>query len=57
MLLTISLNPCLESEGPNEEDGNNDGGYNDRIYEEPDLSGGIEGVNYGIVYGVGDDME
>ena len=24
-------------------------------YEEPDLSGGVEGVDYGIVYGLGDE--
>ena len=27
------------------------------VYEEPDLSGGVEGVDYGIVYGVGDDED
>ena len=27
------------------------------VYEEPDLSGGVEGVDYGIVYGVGDEEE
>ena len=42
-----------------------DGGVNTRelednyeiVYEEPDLSGGIEGVDYGIVYGVEDDED
>jgi hypothetical protein len=27
----------------------------DQFYEEPDLSGGIEGVDYGIVYGTSDE--
>ena len=27
----------------------------DYEYEEPDLSGGVEGVDYGIVYGRGDN--
>ena len=26
---------------------------NDYEYEEPELSGGVEGVDYGIVYGLG----
>ena len=30
------------------------GSDNDYEYEEPDLSGGVEGVDYGIVYGLGD---
>jgi len=57
LLLTTFLNLCLYYEEPTEEDGNNDGGYDDTLYEEPDLSGGIEGVDYGIVYGVGGDIE
>jgi hypothetical protein len=31
-------------------DGAPEGGY-ELVYEEPDLSGGVEGVDYGIVYG------
>jgi hypothetical protein len=27
----------------------------DQFYEEPDLFGGIEGVDYGIVYGTSDE--
>ena len=27
----------------------------DQFYEEPDLSGGIEGIDYGIVYGTSDE--
>ena len=28
---------------------------NDIEYETPDLSGGVEGIDYGIVYGLGDE--
>ena len=32
------------------------GEYVDDIeYEAPDLSGGVEGIDYGIVYGLGDE--
>jgi hypothetical protein len=27
----------------------------DQFYEEPDLSGGIDGLDYGIVYGTSDE--
>ena len=37
------------------DDGAPEGGY-ELVYEEPDLSGGVEGVDYGIVYG-SDDTE
>ena len=47
-------NPCLDYENSNDpitEKGEND----DEIdYEETDLSRGVEGIDYGIVYGVGD---
>ena len=33
----------------------NDSDDDDYEYEEPDLSGGVEGVDYGIVYGLGDN--
>ena len=44
-------NPCLDCE--NSDDENTEfGEYDDEIfYEEPDLSEGIEGIDYGIVYG------
>jgi hypothetical protein len=29
----------------------------DVFYEEPDLSGGVEGVDYGLVYGAGEESE
>ena len=33
----------------------NDSDDDDYEYEEPDLSGGVEGIDYGIVYGLGDN--
>ena len=42
------------------EEGGNTGepeGEYEIVYEEPDLSGGVEGVDYGIVYGVGNEEE
>jgi hypothetical protein len=27
----------------------------EQFYEEPDLSGGVEGVDYGIIYGTSDE--
>jgi hypothetical protein len=33
------------------------GGQEDIFYEEPDLSGGVEGVDYIICYGVASDDE
>ena len=42
-----------------EEEANNgapEGDY-ELVYEEPDLLGGVEGVDYGIVYGAGDESE
>ena len=56
-VLTLSFSPLLDCEL--DERGSSDGpevNY-DVVYEEPDLSGGVEGVDYGIVYGVGDDED
>ena len=48
-------NPCLDCENSDCED-TEYGEYNGEIvYEEPDLSGGIEGIDYGIVYGLGNE--
>ena len=33
------------------------GGQEDVFYEEPDLSGGVEGVDYVIRYGAGNEEE
>ena len=38
-----------------EESDDNKQGSGEVYYEEPDLSGGIEGVDYGIVYGVDEE--
>jgi hypothetical protein len=51
------LNPCLEYDQQYEDDDNTGGGQDDVLYEEPDLSGGVEGVDYGFIYGVDDEME
>ena len=37
-------------------DGAPEGNY-ELVYEEPDLSGGVEGVDYGIVYGPDNNEE
>ena len=56
-VLTISFSSLLDCEL--DEGGNTDGpGDNyEVVYEEPDLSGGVEGVDYGIVYGLGDEED
>ena len=44
-------NPCLDCENSNSENiefGEYDG---EIFYEEPDLSGGVEGIDYDIIYG------
>ena len=44
-------NPCLDCENSDNENlefGEYDG---EIFYKEPDLSGGIEGIDYGIIYG------
>ena len=44
-------NPCLDCEN-NDNENLEFGEYDEEIfYEEPDLFGGIEGIDYGIVYG------
>ena len=58
-VLTLSFSPLLDYES---DGGGNTGGPENNyelVYEEPDLSGGVEGVDYGIVYGVvdGEDEE
>ena len=40
-----------------EEDIDNQEGAEEIFYEEPDLSGGVEGVDYLIVYGAGEGSE
>ena len=56
-VLTLSFSPLLDYET---EGGGNTGEPEDNyeiVYEEPDLSGGVEGVDYRIVYGVGDEEQ
>ena len=51
----ISVSLALDYEN-SEESPCEQGEYVDDIeYEAPDLSGGIEGIDYGIVYGLGDE--
>ena len=45
------LNPCLEYD-KNEEEATDKPEGEEVYYTEPDLSGGIEGVDYDIVYGL-----
>ena len=50
---TQSIFATLALDYENSEDLSEDN--EDQFYEEPDLSGGIEGVDYGIVYGTSDE--
>ena len=47
--LSTPLLDC-DNEVETTNDGAPEGDY-ELVYEEPDLSGGVEGVDYGIVYG------
>jgi len=49
------LNPCLDCEDLEGASLNNSGGQEDIYYMEPDLSGGVEGVDYIIQYGANDE--
>jgi hypothetical protein len=51
-VLNLSLK-TLALDYENSEDVSN--GSEEQYYEEPDLSGGVEGVNNGIVYGTSDE--
>jgi hypothetical protein len=46
-----SFNPCLESANQFEETKGNPKDYEEVYYEEPDLSGGVKGIDYTISYG------
>jgi hypothetical protein len=54
-----SFNPCLESENQFEETEGSPKDYEEVYYEEPDLSGGVKGIDYTISYGLdeGNDEE
>jgi hypothetical protein len=51
LLIPFRLNPCLDLKGQNEETEGASEDYEEVFYEEPDLSGGVEGVDYTIAYG------
>ena len=59
MLVTHSflLNPCLDYEDLEGASLNTSGGQEDIYYMEPDLSGGVEGVDYIIQYGASNEEE
>ncbi len=51
------MTPLLDCDNEVEAtDGAPEGDY-ELVYEEPDLSGGVEGVDYGIVYGADNNNE
>ncbi len=52
-----SLKPLLDCEQFEDVDLNNIGEHDEVFYEEPDLSGGVEGVDYFIRYGAADGGE
>jgi hypothetical protein len=49
--------PCLESEGQHEDPEGAPKVSKEACYEEPDLSGRVEGVDYTIAYGVSGSHE
>jgi hypothetical protein len=57
LLTLFPLNPCLDLEGQNEETEGAPEDYEEVYYEEPDLSGGIEGMDYTIAYGNNEGSE
>ena len=54
LVLIPLLIPCLDCLNRLEEDCNNNDEAEIIGYDEPDLSGGVEGVEYIIVYGSGE---
>jgi hypothetical protein len=53
----IPLNPCLDSNDQEEEALSANVNQEDIYYEEPDLSGGVEGEDYKIVYSAEEEAE
>ena len=51
------MNPCLGYEYPGTASLHAMGDQEDVYYEEPDLSGGVEGVDYVIKYGADNEDE
>jgi hypothetical protein len=56
LLTLLPPNPCLDSEGQFETEGNPED-YKEVYYEEPDLSGGVERIDYTISYGIGEGLK
>jgi hypothetical protein len=52
LLTPFPLNPFLDSEGQYEETEGASEDIEEFYYKEPDLSGGVEGVDYTIPYGI-----
>jgi hypothetical protein len=57
IVLTLSFSPLLDCETEEGVDTEAPEGSYDVVYEEPDLSGGVEGVDYRIVFGVGSEED
>jgi hypothetical protein len=49
--------PCLDSKGQFEETKGSSENYEEVYYEEPDLSGGVEGIDYTISYDLNEGIE
>jgi hypothetical protein len=57
LLTPLPFNPCLDSEGHFEEAEGTPEDYEEVYYKEPDLSGGVEGIDYTISYGTDEELE
>jgi hypothetical protein len=57
LLTPLPFNPCLDSEGQFEETEGSLEAYEEIYYEEPDLAGGVEGIDYTISYGPDEGLE
>jgi hypothetical protein len=57
LLTPLPLNPCLDSEGQTEEIEGAPEDIKEVYYEEPNLTGGVEGVDYTIAYGISEGTE
>lgn len=57
LILIPLIIPCLDCLNHLEEDTDDQEGAYGICYEEPDLSGGVEGGDFLIVYGAGDGSE
>jgi hypothetical protein len=57
LLTPLLFNPCLDSESQFEETEGSPENYEEVYYEEPDLTGGVEGIDYTISYGPNDEAE